>query len=173
MQKNYVTWKALAKLVVKKLIFLCSFLPIYIISLSVLFNCLKLELFKLLHNSFHNLGSKIKTTIAWFCLGHSASGFVYIYVSSDWWKKWYRKSLANKIMLYQRHFCMKITIINKNSYKIFFPFSKNKQDYSFSNKKDFCLLVIGNLALFQRYSQLLIFIPTYNLLQYISNYMQG
>ena len=36
-----MTWKALAKLVVKEAIFLCSFLPIYIISLPILLNCLK------------------------------------------------------------------------------------------------------------------------------------
>ena len=36
-----MTGKALAKLVIKEVIFICSFLPIYIISLPVLFNYLK------------------------------------------------------------------------------------------------------------------------------------
>ena len=42
-------------------------------SLSILFHCLKLKMFKLLHNSLDNQESKIKAIIALFCRGHSAT----------------------------------------------------------------------------------------------------
>ena len=45
--------KALAKLVVKEVIFLCSFLPIYIINLPVLFNCLKYFTYTYIHCRYH------------------------------------------------------------------------------------------------------------------------